>query len=271
MINNRFIEKFNAITERNSSFLCVGLDTDYEKIPQHLKKKNRPKSIFKFNKIIVDATKDLVCCYKLNSAFYEAEGSDGIKILKETVKYIGGNVPIIIDAKRGDIGNSSKMYCRFVFEYLDADAVTVMPYMGYDSMKPFIDYTERFVFPVVLSSNKGALDFQYYVSKGKPLYREVIDKIKDNENVGFVFGATKPEDIKNIRDAGINNMLLIPGIGSQGGDLEKSVKFAFMNSSKALFNVSRSIIYSGSGKNFAYSVRSTAEKYKNMIISHIEV
>ncbi len=263
---NKFLKKLQNSIKRNKTLLCIGLDTDYSKIPEEIKKKSILNSIFYFNKKIIDATHSLVCSYKLNSAFYEAAGIEGIKALKKSIEYINRfNIPVIIDAKRGDIGNSSKMYAKFIFEYLNSDSTTLLPYMGIDSISPFISFKDKFSFVVIVSSNPGGKDFQYYGPKSRPLYIKIINKLKNFKNIGFVFGATNPEEIKKIRKKNINNLLLIPGIGTQGGNLKKSLKYALLNNSIGIFNVSRKIIYAGKGKNFHNDVKEMALYYSNML------
>ncbi len=261
---NSFKEKFKKLSKK--SLLCVGLDTDYAKLPPILKKQNSTKSILKFNKEVIKHTSHLVCCYKLNSAFYEAEGYQGIKVLKETIDYIKSfNIPVIVDAKRCDIGNSSRQYAKYVFNYLEADAVTVIPYMGIEGIEPFLKYTDRFVFTVALSSNISAREFQNYPEKN-PLYLRVIKKLYKKNNTGFVVGATSPEIIKKLRNMKIKNIFLIPGLGSQKGSI-KSIKYATLNNSPAIFNVSRSIIYAfkSEQKDFIKEIVKKAEEYFNLI------
>lgn len=258
-----FLEKLKHQIDMKSSYLCIGLDTVYEKLP--VKSKNVYKSILDFNKTIIDETKDLASCYKINSAFYEKYGSDGINVLKRTIQYIGKSIPVILDAKRGDIGNSSQYYAQYAFDYLQADAITVLPYMGMDSLEPFFKYSNKFVFVVALSSNKSGLDFQNYPFYN-PLYLKVIKKVNQTfKNAGFVFGATKPKFIKKIRNKGIKNLLLIPGIGIQEGDVKKSLQYAFMNNGMALFNVSRGILYAGDGKKYYQNIRNKAKEYRDML------
>lgn len=260
---NEFIEKFNKQVQKKSTLLCVGLDTDYEKLP--VKSKNRIQSIWKFNKKVIDVTKEQVCCYKLNSAFYEVYGASGIEVLRNTVKYIGPDIPVILDAKRCDIGNTSKYYAQFAFDYIKADALTVVPYMGLDSLDPFFQYKEKYIFVVTLSSNPGSNDFQRSPFFN-PLYLQVIKKInKRYNNAGYVFGATKPEYIKKIREKGIKNLLLIPGLGTQGGDARKSLMYATLNKGLALFNVSRGIIYSGKNKKYYQEIENTAIRYRKIL------
>lgn len=222
----KFQDKLNQASQRNNSLLCVGLDVDLNKAPQY-------KSIFDFNKAIIDATKDLVCAYKPNIAFYEMHGIKGLEELIKTVEYIHKfDIPVILDAKRGDIGNSSAAYAKAVFEVYKADAVTVSPYMGEDSIKPFTDYKDKGVFVLCLTSNPGAKDFQH------PIFKDIAKKFS---NAGLVVGATKPEELKEIRKIAPNALLLIPGVGAQGGDLGSIVKIGGKN---IIINASRSIIYS---------------------------
>lgn len=261
---NLFVEKLNNNIKLNSSFLCIGLDTDFNLIP--FQSKNVFKSILKFNKNIVEATKDLVCCYKINSAFYEAYGVDGIRALQKTVEFIK-DIPVILDAKRSDIGNSAKYYAKFGFEYINADAMTLIPYMGIDTIDVFRNYKEKFVFVVAVSSNPGAKDFQEFPNRKNPIYLKIMKKCKTTDrhnNTGYVIGATYPEKIKYIRSKGFNEIFLIPGIGAQKGDTKKSIKYAFMKKGKAIFNVSRAIIYQSDKKDYFSNVREKAKYYKNL-------
>ncbi len=258
-----FLDKLKDNIRQKQSYLCVGLDTDYEKLP--VKSGNVFKSILNFNKIVIDNTSDLVCCYKINSAFYEKYGAEGIEILKKTINYINETIPVILDAKRCDIGNSSKYYAQYAFEYLEADAVTVIPYMGIDAIEPFFKYEDKFVFVLAISSNPGGADFQMFPAYN-PLYMKIIKKVnKEFSNAGFVCGATRPEFIKKIRKKGINNPLLIPGLGTQGGDTKKTVEYALLNDGIGIFNVSRGIIYAGEGKKYYKTVREKTEEYKSQV------
>ncbi len=262
---NKFIQKFSNAVKNNKSYLCVGLDTDYNLIP--FKTQNIYKSVLKFNRNIIDATKDLVCCYKINSAFYEAYGIDGIKALQKTVEIIK-DVPVILDAKRSDIGNSAKFYAKFGFEIINADAMTVIPYMGIDTIDVFRNYKEKFVFIVAISSNPGAKDFQEFPSKKNPIYLKIMKKCKSTDkykNTGYVVGATYPEKIRYLREKGFKETFLIPGIGAQKGDAEKSIKYAFMRKGTGIFNISRSIIYQADKKNYFESVRQKAKQYQMML------
>jgi orotidine 5'-phosphate decarboxylase subfamily 2 len=232
-----FKDKLNNASKINNSLLCVGLDVDLSKASQY-------KSIFDFNKAIIDATKDLVCAYKPNIAFYEMYGIKGLEDLIKTIEYIHKfNIPVILDAKRGDIGNSSAAYAKAVFEVYKADAVTVNPYMGEDSLKPFMDYEDKGVFVLCLTSNPGSKDFQ------PPIFKSVAKKFS---RYGLVVGATKPEELKEIRKIAPNALLLIPGVGAQGGDLESIVKIGGKN---IIINASRSIIYSDNPQAAAKKLR----------------
>jgi orotidine 5'-phosphate decarboxylase subfamily 2 len=233
----RFADKLANTSNKNNSLLCVGLDVDVNKIP-------KSESIFSFNQKIIDQTKDFVCAYKPNSAFYEMYGIKGIEALIQTIDYIHKfNIPVILDAKRGDIGNSSAAYAKAAFEIFKADAITVSPYMGTDSLKPFIDYQDKGVFVLCLTSNPGAKDFQ------PPVYKEIAKQFKD---CGLVVGATKPEELKEIRQIAPNALLLIPGIGAQGGDLESILKITGKN---IIINSSRGIIYAGDPRKAAQTLR----------------
>ena len=267
-----FTDKYKAIAKKNNSFLCVGLDTDINKIPEHLKKLDDP--VFDFNKNIIDATKDLVCAYKPNLAFYEAIGEKGISSLKKTIEYIPKDIPIILDAKRGDIGNTASMYAKFIFEELNGDAVTVNPYMGYDSVEPFLRYKDKGVIALCLTSNSGSKDFQYFTSEGVHLYEKVMQKFVEWKNKGAsqlcaVVGATHPDELKKLREIASDIIFLIPGIGTQGGDVEKVVKNSNVSDYLGIINVSRKIIFASDGKDFANKARESAINYKEMINSFI--
>ena len=266
----RFIDKLDRMIERNDSLLCVGLDTDRSKIPKHLSEKK--EGLLDFNRTIIDETSDLVCCYKLNMAFYESIGVDGIKLLMETINYIPKDIPTILDGKRGDIGNTAKYYASEIFELYGADATTVNPYMGIDSIGPFLKYKDRCTFVLCRTSNPSANDFQdLIVSRDNlPIYQIVARKIKEwNKigNCGAVVGATYPEELKIVRSIlGDEIPILIPGVGKQGGDLERAVRYGTNSNGKnAIINSSRSIIYASSGKDFAREARRSAEKLKNDI------
>ncbi|MBR4643910.1 MAG: orotidine-5'-phosphate decarboxylase [Bacteroidaceae bacterium] len=243
--------------KRKQSFLCVGLDTDLKKIPEHLLKEEDP--IFAFNKAIIDATAPYCVAYKPNLAFYEAFGVKGIMAFEKTVKYLKQNYPdqfVIADAKRGDIGNTSQMYARTFFGEYDVDALTVAPYMGEDSVTPFLNgYEGKWVILLALTSNKGSFDFQLMEDKnGERLFEKVIRKSQEwgnDENMMYVVGATRGEMFKDIRKVAPKAFLLVPGIGAQGGSLEEVCKYGMIEDCGLLVNSSRAIIYADNTENFA--------------------
>lgn len=256
------LNKIRNIQKQNNSFLCVGLDSDLSKIPRHFG--DDINSLLEFNKIIIDCTKDLVCAYKINFAFYEQYGIDGFRILKNTFDYIPKNIFTIADAKRGDIGNTSSAYARSVFEYFNADSITINPYMGKDSVAPFLEYKNKMVFLLALTSNAGSNDFQRIYSDGKSLYQSVIEKSlkwSGIEQLGYVVGATHHQELREIRNLIPEHCLLIPGIGSQGGSIKDTI--SANSRGLAIINVSRDIIYASQDKNFEESVRIRAEYYRN--------
>ena len=250
---------FNAI-KRNNSQLCVGLDIDTSKLPQKFLKSEDP--IFDFNRYIIENTRDYVCSYKPNMAFYEMYGTYGLEALIRTIELVHKNgLPVILDAKRGDIGNSSAAYAKAIFEVYKADATTVSPYMGHDSVKPFIDYHDKGIFVLCLTSNVGFRDFQIS-GADEPLYKSVAKHVKGWNtygNCGLVVGATKPAELMEIREIAGNMPILIPGIGSQGGDIEKSVK---AGGKYAIINASRSIIYAENPREEARKLRDEINKYR---------
>ena len=258
-----FKEKLKKIYKKNDSLLCVGLDIDKEKMPNI--------SYFDFNKDIVDKTKDLVCCYKINMAFYEVLGIEGFNLLKETINYIPKEIPIILDGKRNDIGNTAKKYAKSIFETLNYHATTVNPYLGIDGVKPFIDYKDKYCFILCRTSNPSAVDLQDLDTSEGSVFEIVSKKIKEwnkiNNNCGAVVGATYPEELKKIRKIlGDNVILLIPGIGAQGGDVEKTIKFGTnKDGEKAIINSSRGIIYAGSGKDFYEKSSENADELRKQI------
>jgi len=256
------LEKIKNIQQKNHSLLCVGLDSDLSKIPKHFG--NNIKSLLDFNKEIIDCTKDIACAYKINFAFYEQYGAEGFQILKETFEYIPADIFTIADAKRGDIGNTSGAYAKSVFEYFNADSITVNPYMGEDSVAPFLEFEDKMVFLLTLTSNSGSTDLQRIASNGKPFYRFVIDISRiwsTHDKLGYVFGATHPDELKEIREIIPKHCLLIPGIGSQGGSIVDTI--SANSGGPAIINVSRDIIYASTDKNFAEVVRKRAEFYRN--------
>ena len=251
--------------KRKKSFLCVGLDADVKKIPQYLLKEKDP--IFTFNKQIIDATADLCVAYKPNLAFYESLGIDGWKAFEKTVKYIKENYSdqfIIADAKRGDIGNTSELYARSFFEHLDIDSVTVAPYMGEDSVKPFLLYPNKWVIVLGLTSNKGSHDFQFTTdSNGERLFEKVLRVSKEwasEDQIMFVVGATQGKLFEDVRRIVPNHFLLVPGVGAQGGSLREVVEYGINSQCGLLVNSSRQIIYAGQDENFAALSREQALK-----------
>lgn len=263
----QFYEKLDQITSRNNSLVCIGLDTDPLKIPEHLR--DMPDGVLMFNQAVVEATADIVQSYKLNLAFYEALGREGYDIVRKTLEVIPQDVVVIGDAKRGDIGNTSLMYAQAMFEDFAFDATTVAPYMGRDSVEPFLRYGDRGVFVLALTSNKGSRDFQYLEVDGDPLYKHVVRTVStwnDHENVGFVVGATHPSELEDIRGLVGDIPLLIPGLGAQGGDVELSVRAGCTSSgTRAVFNSSRGIIYAGNDEHFAAEARKAAEALRDQI------
>jgi len=252
--------------QKKRSFLCVGLDTDIKKIPQHLMETSDP--IFSFNKEIIDATAEFTVAYKPNLAFYESLGSKGIISLEKTVSYVKSKYPnifIIADAKRGDIGNTSNLYARAFFEKQAYDAVTVAPYMGEDSVKPFMTYKNRWVILLALTSNKGAFDFQFIEDKesGDKLFETVLKKSQEwgtDENMMYVVGATKAEKLKEIRTIVPNHFLLVPGVGAQGGSLQEVAKNGMNTKCGLLVNSSRGIIYASQDVDFADKAKLAAQE-----------
>ena len=250
--------------KRKKSFLCVGLDTDITKIPEFLFDET-DDAVFEFNKAIIDATADLCVAYKPNLAFYESLGLEGWEVLERTVDYIRENYPdqfIIADAKRGDIGNTSAMYARTFFGNMDFDSVTVAPYMGEDSVSPFLTYEGKWVTLLALTSNKGALDFQFMRDdQGEFLFEKVLKtslKWGTDENLMYVVGATKAQMLTDIRAIIPTHFLLVPGVGAQGGSLEEVAKFGLNDTCGLLVNSSRQIIYASSEKDYADAARKEA-------------
>lgn len=246
------------------SFLCIGLDVDLTKIPSHLLETEDP--IFEFNKAIIDATHDLCVSYKPNTAFYEAYGLKGWQSLEKTINYINDNYPkifTIADAKRGDIGNTSTMYAKAFLEDLNFDSVTVAPYMGKDSVEPFLAFENKHTIMLALTSNEGAFDFQTLETNGKELYKKVLEtskKWKNSQNLMYVVGATKAEYFTEIRKIVPNSFLLVPGVGAQGGSLNEVCKYGMNEDVGLLINSSRGIIYASNGIDFAEKAREEALK-----------
>lgn len=252
------------------TFLCVGLDTDLKKIPEHLLKEEDP--IFAFNKAIIDTTAPYCVAYKPNLAFYEAAGIKGMIAFEKTVKYLNDNYPqhfIIADAKRGDIGNTSAMYARTFFEEYNLDALTVAPYMGEDSVTPFLSYKDKWVILLALTSNKGSHDFQLTEDKnGERLFEKVLRTSQNwgnDENMMYVVGATQGEMFKDIRKVAPTHFLLVPGVGAQGGSLEAVCKYGITKDCGLLVNSSRGIIYASNGEDFAEVARQKAKELQEQM------
>ena len=257
-------EKLVEQIQFKNSYLCIGLDVDLSKIPPHLLSLEDP--IFEFNKAIIDATHDLCVSYKPNMAFYEAYGLKGWASLEKTINYINANYPeifTIADAKRGDIGNTSTMYAKAFLEDLNFDSITVAPYMGKDSVEPFLAFENKHTILLALTSNEGAFDFQTMNVNGNELYKTVIQtslRWKNAKNLMYVVGATKAEYFQEIRKIIPNNFLLVPGVGAQGGSLQEVCKYGMNDTIGLLINSSRAIIYASSGEDFAQKAREEALK-----------
>ena len=262
-----FIDKIRNIQSKNNSLLCIGLDTDVSKIPASLKHHSNPQ--LEFNRRIIEATTDLVCAYKLNLAFYESAGEKYYETIQKTLEYISEEIITIADGKRGDIGNTAEQYAKIIFDDWKFDAATVNPYMGKDSIEPFIKSEDRCAFILTLTSNPGSKDFQYLDIKGKPLYEHVVENAVNwntKRNIGLVVGATHPAELKKIRSLVPEMPLLIPGIGAQQGEMEETVRSGCdRNGELALINVSRGIIYASQADDFSKRAREAALKYKEQI------
>lgn len=261
--------------KQKKSFLCVGLDTDLDKIPQFLKQ--YPDPILEFNKRIIDATKDLCVAYKPNSAFYESYGVKGLQSLIDTWKYLPNNTLNIIDAKRGDIGNTSDKYAKAFFDEatsgMSFDAITVTPYMGNDSITPYLKYEGKWVIILALTSSIGSKDFQYLETGDGYLYEAVIKKANTwagADRIMYVVGATKSTEFTAIRKYAPDNFLLVPGVGAQGGSLEDVCKYGMTKDCGLLVNASRSIIYAGNGEDFADAARAEALKMQQQMQVELE-
>lgn len=273
------------------SYLCVGLDTDITKIPTHLQ--SHPDAVFEFNKQIIDATHDLCVAYKINTAFYEAMGVKGWEAMEKTVNYIPKDQFIIADAKRGDIGNTSTQYAKAFFETLDFDAITVAPYMGEDSVKPFLEFENKWAIVLGLTSNVGSKDFEQLKfvgdmdvvgqatnNGGEFLYETVLKKVSSwgtDENLMFVVGATKASDLVEIRKIIPNHFLLVPGVGFQGGSLAEVSKYGMIKDASTtaqcglLVNASRAIIYASENEDFATEARAIAQQYQTEMAGYLSV
>lgn len=264
-------ELLKKIREKQS-FLCIGLDPDLSKIPSHLLDFEDP--IFEFNKRIIDATKDVCVAYKPNTAFYECYGSKGWESFEKTVNYIPQDCFIIADAKRGDIGNTSRYYAKTFFETYSCDAVTVAPYMGFDSVQPFSENPGKWVILLALTSNEGSSDFQFKkLANGQRLYETVIEKAKEwgsDESLMFVVGATRAEEIENLRKLAPTHFFLVPGVGAQGGSLSDVVKYGSNKQCGLLVNSSRDIIYASSGIDFEFSAKKVASQLQAEMALYIK-
>lgn len=258
------IQQLQQEIHTKKSFLCIGLDPDLAKIPNHVLEFEDP--IFEFNKAIIDATHDLTVSYKPNTAFYEAQGIKGWQSLEKTINYINENHPeifTIADAKRGDIGNTSAMYAKAFLEDLNFDSITVAPYMGKDSVEPFLAFENKFTILLALTSNDGAFDFQILTTNGKELYKQVLETsktYKNAHNLMYVVGATKAEYFGEIRKIVPDSFLLVPGVGAQGGSLTEVCKYGLNKNVGLLINSSRGIIYASNGLDFAEKARAEALK-----------
>lgn len=251
-------ELFREIKEKQS-FLCVGLDADLDKIPSHLLDCEDP--IFEFNKGIIEATSDIAVAYKPNIAFYECLGEKGWRSLRKTLDIIPENCFTIADAKRGDIGNTSRYYAKTFFEQYSFDSITVAPYMGSDSVKPFLEFQDKWTIILALTSNQGAKDFQFITDNGKPVFETVLEKTASwgsSSNTMYVVGATKAEKLQGIRNIIPDHFLLVPGVGAQGGSLEEVAKYGMNSKCGLLVNSSRGIIYASNREDFAEAARSSA-------------
>ena len=274
--NNMNKQELFENIKRKQSFLCVGLDTDIKKIPDHLLDSHEP--IFAFNKAIIDATADLCVAYKPNLAFYECLGVKGWQALEKTVKYIREKYPdqfIIADAKRGDIGNTSAMYARSFFEDMDIDAVTVAPYMGEDSVTPFLTYKDKWVILLALTSNKGSHDFQMTMDvDGERLFEKVLRKSQawaGDDRMMYVVGATQGQAFEDIRKIVPNHFLLVPGVGAQGGSLEEVCKYGMTKECGLIVNSSRGIIYAGHDHHFAEAARQAAREVQQQMAGQLKI
>ncbi len=265
-----FADKLQAAQQSNTSRLCIGLDPVLDKLPEAIR--TAPDPLLEFCREIVQATTDIVCAYKPNLAFFEAYGSHGIRQLEQLRKVIPPHIPVVLDAKRGDIGHSSAMYAQFLFKHLNADAATVSPYLGRDSLEPFLEYQDRCIFVLCVTSNPGAQDLQF--GNGRPVFKRVIEMcsaLRQLGEVGLVTGATHLEQLREIRALYTIGPLLVPGLGVQGGDTVQAVKAATSNGQlPAIFNVSRSILYAGSGADFADQARAKALEYREAINRALE-
>lgn len=268
MTRSQLIEQI----QKKQSYLCIGLDTDIAKIPSHLLKEEDP--IFSFNKDVIDATRDFCVSYKINTAFYEAFGVKGWQALEKTVAYIGDEHFKIADAKRGDIGNTSRQYAKAFFEAMPFDAVTVAPYMGSDSIQPFLEYKNKWTIVLGLTSNKGASDFELQACGDQLLYERVLEQTASwgsIENLMFVVGATQADAFLNIRKLLPQHFYLVPGVGAQGGSLKTISETAMTKDCGLLVNVSRDIIYHSGDQNFAEAAARKAKTYQQEMSKYLKI
>jgi orotidine-5'-phosphate decarboxylase len=265
-----FSEKLAGAGRRNRSLLCIGLDPDPAMMPPGT-------GVYEFNRAIIEATADIVCAYKPNIAFYEALGPAGLDALKKTREFVPPDIPVIVDAKRGDIGNTARAYARALFEYFGFDAVTASPYLGFDSLEPFIEHRDRGVFVLCRTSNAGAVDFQSLpcrTENGEMMLFEVvaekIDRWNQGGNLGLVVGATYPGELKLIRQRYADMLLLIPGVGAQGGDLSLTVSYGVdAGRQRTVINSSRQIIYASKGPDFAAAARAAALEMRDRMNEYL--
>jgi orotidine-5'-phosphate decarboxylase len=267
MTRNQLIAQIRS----KKSYLCVGLDTDITKIPKHLLAD--PDPVFAFNKAIIDATRDLCVSYKINTAFYEALGVKGWQAMERTVNYIGDEHFKIADAKRGDIGNTSDQYAKAFFETMPFDAITVAPYMGEDSVKPFLQHKGKWAIVLGLTSNKGANDFELLHTGGEFFYEKILETVSTwgtEENLMFVIGATRTAELSNARKLTPHHFYLVPGVGAQGGSLKEVSEEAMTKDCGLLVNISRAIIYASGGEDFAEKARTVAKEYQMEMKKYLE-
>ena len=262
-----FSKKLDYVCKRKNSLLCVGIDVDLKKVPPFIARENN--ALVKFSKMIIDATLSFAAAYKINTAFFEAYGAEGWQAMTEIAAYLPEDVIKIADAKRGDIGNTSRRYAKAFFETLNFDAVTVSPYLGFDSIAPFIEEEEKGVFVLCHTTNKGAEDFQHLSNGDKQLYEIVAEKVQSwnkLNNCGLVVGATYPEQMREIRALAPAMPFLVPGLGAQGGDFQAAVSFSTdKNGRGAIFNASRSILYASDGTDFPEAAAKSAKRMKEKI------
>jgi orotidine-5'-phosphate decarboxylase len=272
-MNERDFRKLIEAQWAHGRSLCIGLDTEYEKVPQAARQDGVRETIVAFNRAIIDATHDLVCAYKPNSAFYEAHGDEGWRALRETIQYIreqAPEVPVILDAKRADIGNTNKGYVDSAFDHLRVDAITVQPYFGKEAMQPFLERKDKGIIVLCRTSNEGSGEFQDMTVNGTPLYKEVADHVAHqwnaNGNCGLVVGATHPDQLREVRAIVGDMPILIPGVGTQGGDITKAVAAGKDSRGRGMIiTASRAVIFASTGADFAAAARAKAQDLHNEI------